>query len=319
MLTEILEELGFEVKIQFLSESSCNLIVNPRKSPIVAIMTHLDTVPGEIPVRVEGEKIYGRGACDAKGQIVTLIWALSEVKELNNVSIVFVGDEEEEGSGSLAYVNQYYPQNALILEPTSLKLADSAKGNLEVLIEFIGEEKHGAIPNESDAFSKFMEFLSSLKQRFSFRIISVHAGREDLYVTPSTCRVLIDITTNDWKKTYNELNEILAKYNARFEIVDFSNGWKTTGKLVDAFMDCMQKAGILPILETYPAWTDATRLAEKNIPAIIFGPGDLSVAHTHREYISLNEIAKARDVLVRFIKYAENEEIEAKVVFLSEH
>ena len=209
LLAEILEELGFEVKFQFLSESSCNLIVNPRKTPIVAIMTHLDTVPGEIPIRVEGEKIYGRGACDAKGQIVTLIWALSEINELNNVSIVFVGDEEEEGSGSLAYVNQYYPQNALILEPTSLKLADSAKGNLEVLIEFIGEEKHGAIPNESDAFSKFMEFLSTLKQRYSVRVISIHAGREDFYVTPDTCRVLIDITTNNWKKHTTNLMKFL--------------------------------------------------------------------------------------------------------------
>src|SRR5882757_1172369 len=80
-LRDYLESLGWTVELQPVSENQNNVIAYLNETPRVFLSTHIDTVPPFIPPTEDDEKIYGRGACDAKGIVASQIFAAQKLRE----------------------------------------------------------------------------------------------------------------------------------------------------------------------------------------------------------------------------------------------
>ena len=96
-LADKCDDLGFEdIKIDEVG----NLIARKGSgSPKVMLCGHMDTVPGKIKVRKEGDRLYGRGASDAKAPLMSMLFAAASVQN-NNGTVIFVGAVDEEGNAT---------------------------------------------------------------------------------------------------------------------------------------------------------------------------------------------------------------------------
>ena len=118
--------------------------------PIVTLSTHIDTVPPFFGMREDDEFIWGRGACDTKGIIASMICAVEGLLEqgTRNIGLLFVVGEERNSAG--AFYAAKNPRGAKYLingEPTENKLALGSKGALRYEFEAQGKMAHSAYPH----------------------------------------------------------------------------------------------------------------------------------------------------------------------------
>src|SRR5215204_4539819 len=101
-LRDYLESLGWTVELQAVTENQNNVIAYLNESPRVFLSTHMDTVPPFIAPSEDAEKIYGRGACDAKGIIASQIMAADILKDYGykDIGLLFTVDEEQSSTGA---------------------------------------------------------------------------------------------------------------------------------------------------------------------------------------------------------------------------
>ncbi len=107
-LREVLENLGWTVELQPVSANQNNVIARLNETPRVFLSTHMDTVPPFIRASEDEEKIYGRGACDAKGIIASQIFAAEELRKqgIEDIGLLYTVDEEQGSYGARA-ANQH--------------------------------------------------------------------------------------------------------------------------------------------------------------------------------------------------------------------
>ena len=120
----------------------------------VMLLGHTDTVPGFIPVRREGNRLFGRGAVDAKGPLAAAITAVSRQPAGAACRFTIIGAVEEEGSsrGARHLVNRKPPDQLVILEPSGWDAVTLGyKGSLKLRYRLSQPMGHGAGPNESAA------------------------------------------------------------------------------------------------------------------------------------------------------------------------
>jgi acetylornithine deacetylase len=132
------------------------------ETPDVVLSTHMDTVPPFIPSNEDGEFIYGRGACDAKGIIAAQIAAAEKLREQGiRVGLLFVAGEERDSAGAKAANLQPHGSRFLINgEPTDNRLALASKGTLRAVLRASGKMAHSAYPELGDsATHKLIEAL----------------------------------------------------------------------------------------------------------------------------------------------------------------
>src|SRR6476620_4880327 len=123
---------GWNLTVQEVSPGRGNVWAS-RKGGGVTFSTHLDTVPPYLTPRMEGKRLYGRGACDAKGIAAAMLAAADRLAKAgeNRVDLLFVVGEEKGSDGAraanrLAATSRYLVNG----EPTESKLASGAKGSL---------------------------------------------------------------------------------------------------------------------------------------------------------------------------------------------
>jgi len=135
--------------------------------PTVTLSTHMDTVPPFVPSREDGEHIWGRGACDAKGIIAAMLKAAETLlaSGVRNFGVLFVVGEERNSAG--AYHAAARPQGCRYLingEPTENKLALGSKGALRYEIAASGRMAHSAYPELGEsAIDKLLEALAAIR------------------------------------------------------------------------------------------------------------------------------------------------------------
>jgi [amino group carrier protein]-lysine/ornithine hydrolase len=120
----------------------------------VLLLGHMDTVPGFIPVRREGNRLFGRGAVDAKGPLAAAITAVARQPAGAACRFTIIGAVEEEGSsrGARHLVNRRPPDQLVILEPSGWDAVTLGyKGSLKLRYRLSQPMGHGAGPNESAA------------------------------------------------------------------------------------------------------------------------------------------------------------------------
>ncbi|MCS7216405.1 MAG: M20/M25/M40 family metallo-hydrolase [Candidatus Bipolaricaulota bacterium] len=321
-LAEELEKLGMTVSAQPVLGAGANLLA-ARGEGGPWLVTHLDVYPPfEHPdpfrPRLEDGALVGRGAVDAKGQIAALLWALQATEE--PVQVALVVDEEELGRGSEALEVPPGVEGAVVLEPTNLRIAIAEAGSvgLEVLVR--GKPAHGTTPWAGEsaverAFALYQRLLSApfmahrhpLFPKGAWVNLGRVEGGYDTMVVPPHCRMEMDLGFAPGlsaREVLRQTEEAMAEAERIF-VTDAWEPWETAedAKVVRALRRAYEEVLGGPAAFTgMPSWTDAANLVRKGVPTVVFGAGDLAIAHTWHEAVSLAELELLARVLAALIR-----------------
>lgn len=169
-LKEHLESLGYFVEMQEVAADRFNVLATTGASSRVVLSTHMDTVPPFIKSSEDDEKIYGRGACDAKGIIAAQINAAQQLRSegIQEVGLLFTVDEEQGSLGAqIANLKTSVPQPDYLIngEPTDNRLAKATRGSLRLNLRTRGRAAHSAYPEQGEsAIEKLLDVLETIRQ-----------------------------------------------------------------------------------------------------------------------------------------------------------
>jgi acetylornithine deacetylase len=269
--------------------------------PSVTLSTHMDTVPPFFPSREDDEHIWGRGACDTKGIIASMIFAARELLEEGhrNIALLFVVGEERNSAGAFAAAQSPRGSKFLINgEPTENKLVIGSKGALR--LEFIasGRMAHSAYPELGEsAIEKLLDALNQIR-------------RMPLPVDKILGASTINIGTISGGRAPNVIADH-AKAEIFIRLVDDGAATRQavlqTVKGVEVREVLMVPAvhmGLLPGLETMVVafTTDIPAFGDSWGEPYLLGPGSIHVAHTDQERIPKNELVEAVQIYKRMVK-----------------
>ena len=291
---------GWSVELQEVTKGRANVWAT-RKGKGVTLSTHLDTVPPYIAPREDNGRLYGRGACDAKGIAAAMLAAADRLTKAgeDRVDLLFLVGEEQGSDGARA-ANRLPATSRFLVngEPTESKLASGAKGSQRVTLRFRGRAAHSAYPElGKSAIAPMLELLPTI-------------GKLDLPADPVLGATTVNIGTIRAGTAGNIIPE-LAETELMFRLVgDVKPLKKSLEKWVGDKAEIeygsyipAQKFATLPGFEVAPvAYTSDIPLLSKWGKPLMFGPGSIHVAHTPDEFISLEELRNAVDAYERIVR-----------------
>ena len=314
---------GWEIERASNNLAVRRLAPDPARQRVV-FAGHLDTVPepeGGIEVRVEGERVYGRGASDMKaGDAVMLSLLEGFPWEDSRFEAAFVFYEREEGpyaENGLETVFSECPwvldaELALVPEPTGGALEVGCVGTAQVEVVFRGRAAHAARPWQGEnALTKAGEFLAALHERPAVEVVVDGLPFYEV-LTPTTARGgrannivpdLFSINVNHRFAPGKDLEDVerlfdgLTDGSATYRVVDFAPSGPVS--LENPLLRELISTG----LEVRPkqAWTDVARFSERGVAAANFGPGLPSQAHQEAEYAELPLLEECHAHLTSFL------------------
>jgi len=308
--------------------------------------THLDVVPPSegqnnafIPTKTE-RKIFGRGACDAKGQAATLfalawLFRARDIRPPGSLLFHFVVEEENGGNGTLAMIRRGVDADAaIVLEPSELYVIPAVRGAVWFELKVFGRATHsGNMTGRISALDKAFEAIQILKE-YHDRLLSESRGLPLFDVYPDPMPLTIgQCTAGNWpasvpaeavlkgligflpNRNRHQIQEEL--YHAissqgddwlrnHFELTfpmlnNDGNSLSVDHPLVVGLLDSATRTGGPARVRAMTASCDAWRYQNQaGIPTLVFGPGSLSVAHSKEEHIQLDEILLAAETLFDF-------------------
>jgi LysW-gamma-L-lysine carboxypeptidase len=248
----------------------------------LVLLGHIDTVPGEIPIRVEGDLLFGRGTVDAKGPLATFVEAVARLKPVDGWRIIVIGAVEEEGdsSGARFAASQYQPEYAIIGEPSQWdRVTLGYKGSAWTEVTVRRQVSHSAGQDRS-ACEAQVEVWNRISAWAQAR--NVDKPRIFDQVSPSL---------RGWSSGSDGF-EAWAKLEVGVRLPE-----KNT-PLVRAFLAAIRGSGGKPRFLFKSGTADLNIVAPAwGCPAVAYGPGDSSLDHTPEEHISLSEYGRAVEVL----------------------
>jgi acetylornithine deacetylase len=262
--------------------------------PAVVLSTHMDTVPPSFPSTEDGEFIYGRGACDAKGGIAAMIQAIEDLlgEGRQGFGLLLVVGEETDSAGAQA-ANRH-PRGSRYLvngEPTENRLALGSKGMLYLALEAEGHAAHSAYPELGDsAIDKLLDVLARLRLlplptdpvlgETTLNIGTISGGRAS-NVVPDLARA--EVTFRTVGETAELRRRIAAAVNAAPGV-----------RIAEIRETPAVRLGSLPGFETtiVKYTTDVPRLGAWGEPFLL-GPGSIHVAHTAEERVAKRDLQEA--------------------------
>ncbi len=282
----------------------------------VVLLGHIDTVPGEIRVREENGKLYGRGAVDAKGPMATFASAtlrLAATGALANTRLIVIGAVAEEGGsqGARHIVDRYRPRHLIIGEPGGWdSIVLGYKGSLRIEYRLERSTRHSAGPDES-----VPEVAVAFWHRLSAWCDDVNAGKR-VFDQISPALRMINTHGNGFSDTVamdihvrlpleygpEILREKLEAWAGEADIaVVFGDPAVKGGKntpLVRAFLGALRDQGAQPRFKVKTGTSDMNVVAPAwCCPMLAYGPGDSALDHTPEEHIELDEYDRAIGVL----------------------
>jgi len=287
----------------------------------IILLGHIDTVPGEIPVRIEGDIFYGRGSVDAKGPLSSFVDAVASLGHArSDWQMVVIGaiDEERESVGARHIVNKYRPDFAIIGEPSRWdRITLGYKGSASAKVIVRREMAHSARADETASEAAFAvwgrvrawvdDFNADKKRAFEQILVSLRglSSGDDSFETWASlqigARLPVDISPDAW---YSKLEELAAPESVErsgFAIPAYRAERNTP--LVRAFLKGIRATGGKPGFVVKTGTADVNIVAPVwGCPTVVYGPGDSNLDHTPNEHISLEEYGKAVDVLSEVLK-----------------
>ncbi len=335
---DFLRNAGFETHLQQVAPERFNAIGvlrGRRGGPSLMLNGHLDTVgvagmKDPFGARVEGDRLFGRGAQDMKGGLATALAAgaaLSKERLLSgDLVIAAVADEEFQSLGTRALLEGGIRADAaIVMEPTGLEVAIAHKGFAWATIETRGRAAHGSRPEEGlDAIvfmGRVLKEVERLQERLqgqpSHALLgcgSVHAslisGGQELSSYPERCqldlerRLLPGEDGATFKRELSDLLTCLSAHDSQFRASHKLGYWAEPlqtpqdSPIACTLARCIQSVtGETARFGAQSFWTDAALLSQAGIPTVLFGPGGAGL-HSNVEYVSLDDLGACAQSLL---------------------
>ncbi len=322
-LKDVLEGCGFEVSFQQVGTRGHNLIARRGESSLL-IATHIDTFPAythpePYTLRREVDLLIGRGVVDVKGQIAALLAAVEACDA--PVQIALVVDEERYGTGSRELDVQ--AQAAVVLEPTDLHPAPAQAGAVDFIAIVYGRAAHGSVPHRGEnALLKAYELIQAIEELPFLKArhplfpeqpwvtVGVIQGGFEPMVVPNACRFEADVRVLPGVKIEEALHQLMdcfTRFGAEFILGDAEPPFELSQDepIFQALNQAISEAlGEPRPAVGMPSWTDAANLVRKGLPTVVFGAGDLAVAHSDFEHVRLSDLVALARVLRRLLEIA---------------
>lgn len=164
----VLREIGFEVRLHPVAPDRPNVLAT-LDPPRVLFCTHLDTVPPHFPARDDGERLWGRGACDAKGILAAMVVAAASLagEGVRDVGLLLVVGEETDSIGAkraAAELDLPSVRATIVGEPTGNAFAAAQKGGFKFTLRVTGEAAHSGYPERGrSAILELLDLLAAVR------------------------------------------------------------------------------------------------------------------------------------------------------------
>jgi succinyl-diaminopimelate desuccinylase len=308
----------------------------PGASRTLLLESHMDTVTLEPvgrsmvePVERDG-RLSGRGSCDTKASLAAMLTALETLvarREELKVNLVVLGsvDEEYLMRGIVHFAAHGPPVDAAVVgEPTGLNVVRAHKGLVRWEIETRGKAAHTSRPENGDnAIYQMIEAIGALRGalepklatrshpllgRPTFTVATIHGGM-GVNIVPERCTITVDRRTLPAERPAEVIEEVQAALRdlrarepgVKVEIGEpFANigGLDTAADLpfvrLAARIASQHGGGGEPV--GVPYGTNAAALAERGVPTIVLGPGDIAQAHSADEWVELAQVERCAEL-----------------------
>jgi acetylornithine deacetylase len=269
--------------------------------PVVTLSTHMDTVPPFFPSREDDQNIWGRGACDTKGIIAAMLFAVRDLLEQGhrNLAMLFVVGEERNSAGALHAARHSRGSKFLINgEPTENKLALGSKGALRLELIASGRMAHSAYPELGEsAIEKLLDALDHIRRLplptdkilgpSTLNIGTISGGRAPNVIADQARAEIFIRLVDDGAATLAAMKRVIAG----------------KANLVEGLTVPAVHLGSLPGLDTSVVafTTDIPVFAGAWGQPYLLGPGSIHVAHTSEEHVPKRQLLDAIQIYKRMI------------------
>jgi acetylornithine deacetylase len=287
--------------------------------PRLLVNAHLDTVPPNadwssdpfVP-RIEGDRLHALGAADTKGAVAAILAALDAVRP-TDTGILFSGDEEYSSVVMRAFVASPHRiglERAIVCEPTHLRVGVRHRGFVVFEVTVTGPGGHSS---KADTLPAPIAVLS----RVAVALDDWGRGRRDLgpagfpgmclnlakldggiafNVVPAHARLTVSLRPPpgaDTKAIREELESIVRAVAPEATVAFTRTNAPFATRDLASFEPLLGDAARAPVDLGF--WTEAAVLAESGVDAVVMGPGDIAQAHAPDEWVSIDELCRARD------------------------
>jgi len=337
MLREVLDAWGFRTEVYDAAPGRPNLLARVGGAgggATLMLSGHVDVVgvDGMTHAPFDGMeregRLYGRGAADMKGGIGAMCaaaWQAARETLTGEIVLAFTADEEYESVGTRAMLERGVRASAAIVgEPTRLDVMPAHRGFVWIEIVVSGRAAHGSRWDLGVDAIRHAGLLLAELDRLDAEELSTRThpllGRASLHAStidggigmstyPDRCVLRIERRTlpgETGEDAVAEVRRACASVHARrpefaaevsLLMAQGPSDVAADAKIVRALEEALSERGEDVRVSGMSAWTDAALLNAAGIPAICFGPGDISLAHAAEEYIPLPEIDRATSVL----------------------
>lgn len=345
-LADVLQEAGFDASLEEFAPGRTNVVARlvNGSGPVLAFNTHIDVVPAgggwsgpPLSLREKDGRLYGRGACDAKGPLIAMVEAMrllaADSSDWRGTLLgVFVADEEVASAGARRYASgRPRVDYAVIGEPTGNGTVIAHKGSMRPVVRVHGVTAHSGTPDlgtnaiyEAGRLLSFIEAHHNdvvrhrthpLVGHASLTVTRAYAGVAD-NVVPDGCDLMLDrrlVPGEDEEAAKAEIAMLLRhaekQFGIRAEIVEYR---PTTGGATEtAPEELIVAAGLAAGRRHGAAVTqplgfaggcDLVHFRGIGAKGIVVGPGSIDVAHKPDEFVPTDEFLRAalvyRDIAV---------------------
>lgn len=304
----------------------------------LALVGHTDCVPYDVAwtdalkLTEKDGKLYGRGACDTKAFISCALHAVTHMDASRlkaPLMVILTADEEVGlvGAKKLVDAGLGRARHAIVGEPTSLRPVRANKGYCLAEVEVLGKEGHSAYP-ESGASAIFRagRFLHRLEQLANTVLreeqdvhfqppyttvnVGLIQGGKAKNILPGSCRFTVE-----WRpipgqpaervielleKIRQELVKDEPAFEARVHVLRLDRGVNTSAD-AEVVRFLVEQSGNAP--DTVAFGTEAPQLTALGAEAVVFGPGNIQVAHQTGEFVPIDELVRCEAILSKAIAH----------------
>jgi acetylornithine deacetylase/succinyl-diaminopimelate desuccinylase family protein len=325
-VADFLRKLALDVELQNVEPGRPNVVGRfssrgARQS--VAFAPHTDTVSvsgmtiDPFGGEVRDGNLHGRGACDTKGSLAAMLAAVANVvrqKEFREgeLDIYFCAlmGEESGSHGARALLQRGFRADfAIAGEPTNCRVVHTHKGAIAFRIITRGKSVHSSMPERGESAIKKMagvvdyllgEYTDSLKRIHDPILgspainVGIIRGGSQINIVPEYCEIEVDRRTVPGENHEEILRQLRDRLSVEVELIGVCGPLYTDPQ--NPFVRALGQETV-----GAPWFCDAAFFAAQGIPAVAFGPGNVAQAHTADEFVELDEVFRAAQIIEEFL------------------
>jgi acetylornithine deacetylase/succinyl-diaminopimelate desuccinylase family protein len=325
-VSDFLRKLALDVEVHEVEPGRPNVIgrFSSRGSrQSIAFAPHTDTVSvagmtiDPFGAEVRNGRLYGRGACDTKGSLAAMLAALTnavrqrEFRE-GDLDVYFCAlmGEESGSHGARTLLQRGFKAGfAIAGEPTNCRVVHTHKGAIAFRIITRGKSVHSSMPERGDSAIKKMahvveylhgEYTDSLAQIHNVPLgsptanVGIIRGGSQTNIVPDYCEIEVDRRTLPGEDHEQILRHLRERLSVEVELIGACAPLYTDPQ--NPFIRALGRETV-----GAPWFCDASIFAEYGTPAVAFGPGNVAQAHTADEYVELEEVFGATQIVEKFL------------------